>query len=87
MGIVVKVVAIVMAVVIAVGILGTIIGVGVNLVHYMVNQGFNFQNAFSWSWNSYVEWVQKINPFKETAEQMTYDFVNKNVDVVACINL
>ena len=86
MNIVLKVVAIVMAVIIAVGILGTIIGVGTNLVRYMVNQNFSFGNAFNWSWTEFTNWLATISPFKATAE-MYIPMANQNINIVPCIDL
>lgn len=85
MGIVVKVIAIVMAVVIAIGILGTVAGVGVNLVRYMANQGFDFGMAMRWSWDSYVEWLEKVNPIKTTATEEFPTCLNETVK--PCVDL
>jgi len=85
MGIVVKVIAIVMAVVIGVGILGTVAGVGVNLVRYMANQGFDFGMAMRWSWDSYVEWLEKVNPIKmATADEYPTCMTET---VIPCVDL
>lgn len=87
MGIVLKVVGIVMAIVIAVGIIGTIIGVGINVVHYMAKQHFNFKEAIEWSFDEYVEWLKKVNPIKTAEADEIYNFTNKNIDVVPCTSL
>ena len=89
MGIVLKVVAIVLAVVIAVGIIGTLIGVGIGVVRYMANQNFDFGTAISWSWDEYMEWLQKVNPIKvsNAEDVIVYEMTNKNINVVPCINL
>lgn len=88
MSILLKVVGIVMVVVLAVGILGTAIGVGVNVVHYMAMQNFDFGTAVSWSWDQYVEWLKEHNPIKTAnADVIEYKMVNRYVEVKPCINL
>jgi len=87
MSMVLKVMAIVMAVIIAIGILGTIIGVGTNLVRYMVNQNFSFGNAFYWSWNEFTNWLATVNPFKAATAEMYIPMANQNINVVPCIDL
>ena len=87
MSIVLKALSITVAIVIAVGILGTTIIVGSNLIRYMNNQGFDFNNAINWSWKEYTDWIEAHNPFKATAEEETIPFANQYIDVVPCINL
>ena len=88
MGIVLRIVGIMLAVVIVIGVLGTVVGVGANLVRYMTNQGFDFQMAFNWSWNEFREWVDEHNPFTAKADNViVYEMVNQNVDVRPCTEL
>lgn len=86
MSMVLKVVAIVVAVVLVIGILGTVIGVGVNLVRYMVNQNFSFENAFNWSWSEFTSWLTTVNLFKAAADEYI-PMANKCVNIVPCIDL
>lgn len=87
MGIIIKVIAIVLAVVIAVGIVGTLVGVGVGVFNYMARQNFDFKRAIEWSWDEYINWLQKINPIKFAEADEIYNFTNKNIDVVPCTSL
>lgn len=82
----VKIVAIILTGIILVSILGSAIFMGVKMSGYMINQKFNFHDAWNWALQDLQNWIESIQP-KTESEVKEYPFVNQNIEVVACTAL
>lgn len=78
----VKLVAFMAIFVIGALVIGGGLAFGSRVYEYITRQGFDFQTAVQWSWDSMTEVMRK-----EEDKPLTYEFVNKNINVVACTAL
>lgn len=85
----VRILAIIITIVVVVGILGTFGYIAVKTAGYMINQHFNFNQAWEWSWADYGEMMQNIFG-KANAEEDYFEYtytVNQYIDILPCVDL
>ena len=79
---VVKLVAFMAIFVIGALVIGGGLAFGSRVYGYMTRQNLDFQTAVQWSWDNMTEAMRKGED-----KPLTYEFVNKNINIVACTAL
>ena len=80
----------IIAVILVVAIVPTIGYVGYKTVHYMVAQGFDLSTAISWGWNDWTDVLGGLISGSANAEDYYWETeysINRNINVVGCVNL
>ena len=86
----IRVIAIVLAFVLVIGIIGSAIFMAVKVGGYMINQNFDFETAWEWAKDDFVNFVTGIfgKANSESEDYFEWEYtVNKYIDVVGCTSL
>ena len=86
----VRILAIILAVVVVICILGTFGYIAVKTAGYMINQHFDFNQAWEWSWADYGEMMQNLLGQAKAENDNYFEYtytVNQYIDILPCVDL
>ena len=86
----VKTICVIIAVVLVVGIIASIGYIGIKTAGYMINQHFDFNQAWEWSWEDYGEMMQNLLGQAKAENDNYFEYtytVNQYIDILPCVDL